>query len=154
LAKGNEEFTQNKFHKIGEVNSYGNSTTEQRYQFIDVESDKTGVRYYRLKIVDHDGQFSYSPIRSVLFDEKVKWVVYPNPSSGIFNLVYQATAGEMVYVNVYDGNGKLVHQQTSTANAFVQKSIIDMSGPKFSSGMYLIEVVAAEKKQMFRILKK
>jgi hypothetical protein len=42
----------------------------------------------------------------------------------------------------------------STANAFVQKSIIDMSGPKFSSGMYLIEVVAAENKQTFRILKK
>jgi hypothetical protein len=153
LAKGNEEFTQNKFHKIGEVNSYGNSTVEQRYQFIDVEANKSGVRYYRLKIVDRDGQFSYSPIRSVLFDEQVKWVVYPNPSGGIFNLVYQAAAGEMVYVKVHDGTGKLVHQQSSTANAFVQKSIIDMSGPKFSSGLYLVEVVAGQKKQVFRVLK-
>jgi hypothetical protein len=153
LAKGNEEFTQNKFHKIGEVNSYGNSTVGQRYQFIDVEANKSGVRYYRLKIVDHDGQFSYSPIRSVLFDEQVKWVVYPNPSSGIFNLVYQAPAGEILYVKVHDANGKLVHQQSSTANAFLQKSIIDMSGPKFSSGLYLVEVVAGQKKQVFRVLK-
>jgi hypothetical protein len=154
LAKGNEEYTQNRFHKIGEVNSYGNSTTEQRYQFIDVESNKTGVRYYRLKIVDHDGQFTYSPIRSVLFDEAITWVVYPNPSNGIFNLVYQSTAGEMVYVKVHDANGKLVHQQSSTANAFVQKSIIDMSGPQFSSGMYLVEVMAGEMKRVFRILKR
>ena len=136
------------------MNSYGNSTTEQRYQFTDVESNKTGVRYYRLKIVDHDGQFSYSPVRSVLFDDQVRWVVYPNPSNGIFNLVYQATAGEKVYVKIHDATGKLVHQQSATANAFVQKSIVDMSGPQFSSGMYLVEVIAGEKKQVFRILKK
>jgi hypothetical protein len=154
LAKGNEEFTQNKFHKIGEVNSYGNSTTEQRYQFIDVESNKSGARYYALKIVDQDGQFSYSPIRSVLFDERVKWVVYPNPSTGIFNLVYQATAGEMVYVKVHDANGKLISPTKLNANAFLQKSIIDITGPKFSSGLYLVEVIAGTKKQVFRVLKK
>ena len=68
-----KNIAQNKFHKIGEVNSYGNSTTEQRYQFTDLESNKTGIRYYRLKIVDHDGQFSYSPIRSVVFDDEIKW---------------------------------------------------------------------------------
>ena len=89
-----------------------------------------------------------------MFDEQVKWVVYPNPSGGIFNLVYQAAAGEMVYVRVHDANGKLVHQQSATASAFLQKSIIDMSGPKFSPGMYLVEVMAGEKKQVFRILKK
>ena len=154
LAKGNEEYSQNKFHKIGEVNSYGNSTTEQRYQFIDLESIKSGVRYYRLKIVDHDGQFSYSPIRSVVFDDEIKWAVYPNPSTGIFNVVYQAVAGEQVSIKIHDANGKLVHQLRVTANAFVQKSIIDLNGPKFSSGMYLIEVAAGEMKQVFRVLKK
>ena len=154
LARGNDEFAQNKFHKIGDVNSYGNSTTEQRYQFTDVESNKTGVRYYRLKIVDHDGQFSYSPIRSVMFDDEIKWVVYPNPSTGIFNVVYQAAAREMVYIKIHDANGKLVRQVSTTATAFVQKSIIDLNGPQFSSGMYLLEVVAGEKKQVFRIIRR
>jgi len=154
VARGNEEFSQNKFQKIGEVNSYGNSTSEQRYQFTDVESNKRGVRYYRLKIVDHDGQYSYSPIRSVVFDDELKWVVYPNPSAGIFNVVYQAPAGEMVYIKIHDPNGKLVRQLRVTANAFVQKSVIDLDGPQFSSGMYLVEVLAGEKKQVFRIIKK
>jgi len=154
VARGNEEFSQNKFQKIGEVNSYGNSTSEQRYQFTDVESNKRGVRYYRLKIVDHDGQYSYSPIRSVVFDDELKWVVYPNPSAGIFNVVYQAPAGEMVYIKIHGPHGKLVRQLRVTANAFVQKSVIDLDSPQFSSGMYLVEVLAGEKKQVFRIIKK
>ena len=91
LARGNEEFRQNIFSKIGEVSSQGNSTTEQRYQFTDFENNKSGVRYYRLKIVDLDGKFAYSPIRPVVFDDEIKWQVYPNPSSGLFNLVCQAT---------------------------------------------------------------
>lgn len=154
LARGNDEFNQNKFTKIGAVNSQGNSTTEQRYKFTDEEAYKTGIRYYRLKIIDQDGRFSYSAIRSVVFDNEITWQVYPNPSTGMFNLVYQAAAGENVVVKIHDANGKLVGQQRLFANAFVQKSVIDMSGPQFPSGMYLLEVIAGEKKQVFRLLKK
>ena len=86
LAKGNDAYQQNKFIKIGEVNSRGNSTTEQQYQFTDIENNKSGIRYYRLKIIDNDGRFNYSAIRPVVFDDEINWQVYPNPSSGIFNL--------------------------------------------------------------------
>lgn len=153
LARGNEEYRQNHFVKIGEVQSQGNSSAEQFYQFTDEESNKQGVRYYRLKIVDHDGKFDYSPVRAVMFDE-IKWQVYPNPSSGIFNLVYQANEGETVSVTIHDINGKLVRQIRLTANAFIQKSTIDLTGPRFASGMYMLEVTTGGKKQVFRLLKK
>ena len=41
--------------------------------------------YYRLKQVDFDGKFSYSPI---VFVESIagKVVVYPNPSNGAFTV--------------------------------------------------------------------
>jgi hypothetical protein len=154
LARGTDEYNQNKFVKIGEVGSHGNSASEQQYRFIDEEANKTGVRYYRLKIVDLDGRFIYSEIRPVVFNDEIRWQVYPNPSTGMFNLVYQAAAGENVVVKIHDANGKLVGQQRLFANAFVQKSVIDMSGPQFPSGMYLLEVIAGEKKQVFRLLKK
>jgi len=154
LAKGNDQYNQNKFVKIGQVISHGNSVTEQRYQFIDEEAYKTGIRYYRLKIVDNDGKFSYSAIRAVVFDDEITWQVYPNPSTGIFNLVYQAAAGEKIFVKIHNANGKLVKQLSLTANAFIQKSAIDMSGPQFPSGMYLMEVITGEKKKVFRMLKK
>ncbi|MGH2552721.1 MAG: S8 family serine peptidase, partial [Chitinophagaceae bacterium] len=67
LARGNSAYLQNQFIKIGEVVSIGNTSTEQHYSFIDIETNKSGVRYYRLKIIDNDGRFSYSPIRPVVF---------------------------------------------------------------------------------------
>ncbi|MGZ8523159.1 MAG: S8 family serine peptidase, partial [Chitinophagaceae bacterium] len=154
LSRGNEEYRQNRFVKIGEVNSQGNSTIQQHYQFIDAESNKQGVRYYRLKIVDVDGRFTYSPVRAVVFDEEIKWQVYPNPSPGIFNLVYQGNEGETVSLKIHDMNGKLVHQLRLTANAFIQKLPIDLGGPQFASGIYLLEVTTGERKKMFRLLKK
>lgn len=154
LARGNEEYRQNHFVKIGVVNSQGNSTTEQHYQFTDAENNKQGVRYYRLKIVDQDGKFTYSSIRAVVFDEEIKWQVYPNPSSGIFNLVYQANEGESIILKIHDMNGKLIRQARLTANAFIQKSTIDLGGPQFASGMYLLEITTGDRKQMFRLLKK
>jgi hypothetical protein len=154
LARGNEEYRQNRFVKIGEVISQGNSSTDQRYQFADAESNKQGVRYYRLKIVDIDGRFTYSHVRAIVFEEEITWQVFPNPSHGIFNLVYQANDGQIVNIKIHDMAGKLVHQVRATANAFVQKLAIDLRGTQFSAGMYLLEVATDGKKEVFRLLKK
>lgn len=154
LARGNDEFNQNRFVKIGTVNSQGNSTTDQHYRFIDEENNKSGIRYYRLKTVDIDGRFKYSDVRPVIFNEEVKWQVYPNPSSGIFNLVYQASVSDMVVVKVHDVNGKQILQKNLSANGFLQKATIDLSGKSFAAGLYLLEVISAGKKEIFRLIKK
>ena len=152
VAKGNDEFQRNHFLKIGEMGSNGNSTTEQHYDFTDIENNKSGVRYYRLKIIDHDGRFSYSAVRPVVFDNEITWQVYPNPSKGIFNLVYQAGQGENISLRLFDINGKLVQQTSLAANGFVQKHPIDLQPVKFAPGLYLLEVMAGEKKQLFRLI--
>jgi hypothetical protein len=153
LAKGNDEYRQNHFVKIGEVTSQGNATTEQRYSFTDIQGNKSGVRYYRLKMVDQDGRFSYSAVRPVVFDNEVSWQVYPNPSQGVFNLVYQLNDGDDMTVKLYDANGKTVRSVRLTANGFVQKYGIDLQSPQFASGLYLLEVGAGEKRQVFRLVK-
>lgn len=153
LAKGNAAYQLNNFVKISEVNSTGNVPQPQQYQFIDAENNKTGVRYYRLKIINSDGSFFYSEIKAVVFSDEFAWQVYPNPSSGIFNLVYQKNEGETIAVKVYDIYGRLIQQLNFTANGFVQKSAIDLSGTKLGSGMYLVEVTAGEKKQGFKLIK-
>ncbi len=153
LAKGNSEFSQNHFIKIGEVSSQGNSASGFQYNFTDVETHKAGVRYYRLKIVDIDGGFSYSAVRPVVFDDEIQWQVYPNPSKGVFNLVYQSNQGETVKLKLYDANGKLVQQNILPANGFVQKHSIDLQPAKFAAGLYLLEATAGEKIQVFRLVK-
>lgn len=153
VARNDDEYRQNRFVKIGEVMAAGNSVTEQHYQYTDVENGKNGVRYYRLKMIDRDGRFTYSLIRPVVFDGKVQWAVYPNPSAGIFNLVYQANDGEAVNMKVYDINGKQILQRKLPASGFVQKTDIDLSRNHYSSGIYLLEVKAGEKTHVFRLVK-
>jgi hypothetical protein len=153
VARGNADYQVNRFVKLGEVSSQGNSTTEQRYSFTDAETNKSGVRYYRLKMIDMDGSFSYSAIRPVVFSNDIKWQVNPNPSAGLFNLLVQATADEAVTVKVYDVTGRTVKQYKTVADGFVQKIQIELSAPGFASGLYLLEVVAGEKKQSFRLIK-
>jgi Subtilase family/Secretion system C-terminal sorting domain len=153
VAKGNAGYQRNQFVKIGEISSQGNSTQQQQYSFIDLENNKKGVRYYRLKIIDNDGNFSYSAIRPVVFDEEIKWQIYPNPSPGIFNLSYQVNEGEGMEVKVYDLNGKKIKQYHLIANGFVQKLNIDMHESQFVPGLYLLEAVAGEKKEVFKIMK-
>lgn len=149
VAKSNAAYQQNQFVKIADINSQGNSTTEQYYSFTDAEPGKTGTRYYRLKTVDNDGRFSYSAVRPVVFSNDVQWQVYPNPSSGAFYLTYQAADGETVSIKVYDVSGRVVKEQHTIATGFIQKASINLS----SSGLYLMEVTAGKTSRSFKITK-
>ena len=153
VARGNSDYQLNRFTKIGVVVSQGNATADQRYNYTDAEINKSGVRYYRLKIINKDGSFTYSPIRPVVFTNDLQWQVYPNPSTGIFNLVYQVPDGESVTVKVFDGTGKMVKLYSNRSNGFLQKMVIDLQESGVSSGLYMLEAEAGGKKQFFKLLK-
>jgi hypothetical protein len=152
VAKGNSSYQQTVFIKIGEVIA-NNATGESSYSFTDLEPGKKGVRYYRLKIINNDGSFSYSLIRPVVFNDEITWQVFPNPSSGVFNFSYQANIGDIVNLKLYDLSGKMVKQIEVKADGFVQKVSIDLNESGYAKGLYLLEVSTGEKKASFRLLK-
>ena len=151
LAAGNAELQAGHFVKIGEVASLGNTTSFRNYTFTDLQPDKFGPRYYRLKIVNLDGSFNYSPIRSVVFSDAILWQIYPNPSNGYFNLVYQLNANETIDARILDAKGSLVREYHRTGNSLVQKLSIDLLSS--ASGVYLLQINAAGKKQTFKLYK-
>ncbi|MGN6163641.1 MAG: S8 family serine peptidase [Flavisolibacter sp.] len=153
VARGNDQLQAAQFVKIGEVVSGGNSTSMRTYSFTDSEAEKVGAQYYRLKIIDADGSFVYSEIRPVVFDEAVLWQVYPNPSRGNFSLIYQLSNGEKMEAAVYDAKGRLVKEVYTTANGFLQKLSIDLSMSNYASGVYLLQIKTAGKKQSFKLTK-
>jgi hypothetical protein len=154
VAKGNADYQNNRFVKIDEVASPGNTNAERNYSFTDIEPNKSGVRYYRLKIVERDNTFSYSPVRPVVFNDEIEWQVYPNPSNGAYNFVYQLNQNERVDVKVYDVNGKLVKHTNLTGNGFVQKAELDLKAAKFAPGVYLLLAEVGEKKFSLRLIKR
>jgi hypothetical protein len=154
VAKGNTDYRNGRFVKLGEVQSPGNTSTGRTYSFTDTENGKAGVRYYRLKIVDRDSTFVYSPVRPVVFNDEIQWQVYPNPSSGVYNFIYQLNQDETMAVKIYDVNGKLVKQQNFQGNGFVQKSEINLRAERYAPGIYLLIAEAGEKKYNLRLIKR
>lgn len=70
---------------VGEVKSGGESNTERQYQFADKMPGR-GMNYYRLRMVDKDGSYAYSSIRSVNFNNQSPAGVYPNPASSMLSI--------------------------------------------------------------------
>jgi hypothetical protein len=153
VARGNSALGSNSFSKIGEVKSAGNVSGNQQYSFPDMEAGKTGVRYYRLKILNTDGTFSYSDVKAVMFGDVLVWEVYPNPSAGKFNLVYQLDAAEILQAGLYDAKGSLVKEYRTSATGFLQKLSIDISANNYATGMYLLRINAAGQQQAFKLYK-
>jgi hypothetical protein len=150
LARTETDLQTGHFVKIGEVAGLGIADL-LHYTFTDKEADKYGARYYRLKIVNDDGSFNFSPIRSILFDRPAVWQVYPNPSAGIFNLVYHVNTGEGIDAQLIDASGRLVKNYHVVGSGFVQKLRVDLTGSV--SGVYLLKVDAAGKKETFKLYK-
>ena len=153
VAKGDINFQNNNFEKIGQVTSPGNSNSERSYSFTDSEAGKLAIRYYRLKIVYKDNTFIYSPVRPVIFDDNIQWQVYPNPSNGEYKFLYYLAQNENMNVKIYDVNGRLVKEMKLIGNGYVEQTIIDLRSVKFPPGIYLLSAEAGEKKFSIKLIK-
>ena len=122
--------TANSFHSIGHVD--GNAGG--KYTFVDKEI-LSGVQYYRLKMVDNDGSFAYSRVRSLSFDGNAS-SIYPNPASDF--LMFNASLSKTVKsVEIINANGNTVHKGTS-----VPASGINVS--QLPEGLYLIKITSKD----------
>ncbi len=68
--------------------------------------------YYRLRQVDADGTFSYSPVRAVTVQPNAGLALFPNPTRAAATLT---GAEPGAHVQVHDALGRLV--TTATADA-------------------------------------
>jgi hypothetical protein len=91
------------YQKIAFVEGLGNSLTSNIYQLTTIQPNDA---YYRLRQVDFDGKFSYSP---VVFVEGMvgKVVVYPNPNNGAFKVV----CGTQTTADKLDSPARLLNAQ-------------------------------------------
>lgn len=153
VARGNEELKKGQFAKIGELVAKGTSQVKQYYFLEDLEPFKTGVRYYRLKMIDKDGSFSYSSIKPVIFEEVGRSKAYPSPSNGIFNLSYQGVSGTIIDIKVRDVTGKMLTQKNYKLTSSTEIQTIDITAAEYTSGVYLIEVSGGSQVRQFRVIK-
>ncbi|HEX6179654.1 MAG TPA: T9SS type A sorting domain-containing protein, partial [Chitinophagaceae bacterium] len=123
------------FTKIGEVKAANNSNINRNYYLYD-EHPFPATSYYRLKMFDNDGHFTYSRTVHVNRIGEGKFAVMPNPvSSNEVRVITERLPNGNAHIKIYDQAGKL--QQTTHRLVNGQPLILPH---RFSPGMYFIEI--------------
>lgn len=114
----------------------GNSNTTIYYNETDW-NPRLGVSFYRLKQTDFNGESNYSKIQSVNIESvnEDNFTVFPNPSSGILNIV--SNKKSLSDIIVYNSIGQILTEVVSNNDSHSNRLTIDISNhPK---GVYYIQ---------------
>ncbi|WP_046242300.1 T9SS type A sorting domain-containing protein [Hymenobacter terrenus] len=124
-----------RFERMATVAAAGNSSSARAYELLDSKLPAGVVTfYYRLKQVDTDGTFSYSPVRVVVFSHKSVegLLLAPNPARA--TTLTGAVAGASV--TVFDAVGRAV--LSATADAAGTAQLVLPAG--LPTGVYVVRV--------------
>jgi hypothetical protein len=106
------------------------TAAETNYSFTDTQP-LAGNGYYRLKLVDADGQFSYSTVAAISFQQNGKMQLYPNPVQKGQALTLSNTGGETVTVRLYTANGVLLQSISTNKNSLLLPASANVNGQVF-----------------------
>lgn len=144
------------FVTLGQVPAAGNSHVLKVYAYADPEVTElmTPALYYRLRMVDIDGTYEYSPVRVVeianIFREFI--TVSPNPFNDQLLLQVQPGHGDLLYMELLDQKGAMIFRRQQALPAGNSKIRIN-SLEGLSSGMYFLKVRTAVSHRFLRLIK-
>jgi hypothetical protein len=126
------------FTTITKVNAAGNTTVAQHYAYDD-KNPFQGENYYRIELVDLNGQVTYSnTILLNLAKGNSIYTFYPNPTNDVVNYEYEATKEQKLSIEVIDVYGRTLTNITHTTQIGLNQ--IPVSLTDYAVGTYVIKV--------------
>jgi hypothetical protein len=125
------------FKFVGQVTASGNTSTSKEYHFL--VSLVSGENQFRLKRIDIDGKFSYSPVVSVSYNTGKNMTI--NYEQSTHRLLLKGSENEAVKISIFDATGHAVYKGTATSQIRFEPA---------SPGIYIVNVV----KDHLRLAKK
>ncbi len=119
--------TDQDFVAIGRVNGGMENLTGGQYSFLD-EEKKIGDNLYRLKMVDLDGAFKYSPLvtlRTENLTSVEQLSVWPNPATESLHAYLPESLGDFT-LSILSYDGKLISERKYAGNQQVRLAITEL----------------------------
>ena len=134
------------FSKIGTVKA-----GQTQYSFTDVKPVMRNSNYYRLKMIDKDGQLTYSPVRMINFSTSFNVAIFPNPAKDNLQVQIDSDKPTVLQMQVVSIDGKvLLSNSFSSADGSTLRSINISSLQK---GSYLLKVNDDKEEQTLKFEK-
>ncbi len=131
------------FNAFKSVAAKGNSNSETSYLEVD-PNPYSDITFYRLKIVDKDGNFKYSGIIKVKTPRRAIVIerIFPNPTTGKLNFQVVADSRKLLTIEVFDLLGKKINNLNLTVERGINQKPVFVNA--LASGTYFIQVKDAE----------
>jgi hypothetical protein len=144
-------FDGNSFETIGKVKALNKGA---KYTFTDNGAfEHRNVAYYRLKMVDNDGSFEYSPIIVLQSNTRNTLAanVYPNPYTNETSLSFTSEVEQVATLTVSDIQGRTVW--SNTINTQVGVNSMPLALENMNHGIYFIRLEIAGDTYQSKLIK-
>lgn len=130
------------FKAIGEVKGGGNTSEQREYNFSDKDISLSASYYYRLKQVDYDGGFEYSPIIVIDVERNahVDLKVYPNPFNQWITVEVGIPSSANYFAELIDLQGRKIGQWKEALNK-AGKNRIKINMNHVQPGSYILHMI-------------
>lgn len=146
----------NNFEAIKTITAKGFSNITAYYQITDDLFSFTGnIAYYRLKIVDIDGRFTYSTIvmlKTAATSVVNKLSVWPNPYQGQLNAAFTCERDGAAQIKIVGIDGKILVQSSITVKKGQHVLAINQA-QYLPGGTYILNIVSDNKTTNIKIIK-
>ncbi len=134
-------FDGREFAKIGTVKA-----GQTKYSFSDEKPETRNINYYRLKMIDKDGQFTYSPIRQITTNNSPLTIsIYPNPAKDKLQLQIDSERKLALKMDIITQDGKVV--LSSNISATEGSILRSLNISRLQSGPYFLRITSGENEQ-------
>ncbi|OON68987.1 T9SS type A sorting domain-containing protein [Hymenobacter sp. CRA2] len=136
-------------------NGQGTVSVATSYSYCDMRAFSQGqrVRYYRLRQIDTNGQFAYSPVVSVAptLAKGEPITAWPTPATDWLNIALSASLDESVTVRIFDDLGRLCQTQQYTAENV--PAVARLPVDRLHRGLYFVQVETKQSRVQVRFQK-
>lgn len=108
-----------------------------------------GINYYRLKIVDADGKYTYSDVINIKVSSSLSAVVSPNPATDILNVQLSKNTITGTSIRIIDMQGSILTNQyfPPTGNS------ISLAVGSLAHGEYILSLTSLDETCFFKFIK-
>ena len=132
----------NNFNNIGMVAASGNSNAVLNYALTDNDAfnQQVLVLYYRLRMVDADGRFSYSSVIAIRFSDitSTNVTVFPNPAKNEATISVTTGTDMRIQWQLIDNTGRILINKNTMLGNGVNNITVDLSN--YTTGTYFIKL--------------